>query len=73
MLERQLDIQADRLAPGVAGAAVGRLHNAWTSAGGHHEAMPPRFQGLGPLRQHVGKPAGVFVVAGHFNSGFGTA
>src|SRR6185503_5547394 len=39
LLERQPDVEADRLAARLAGAAVGRLHDARAAAGGDDEPM----------------------------------
>ncbi len=39
LLGREPDVEADRLAPGLLRAPVGRLHDAGAAAGGHHEAV----------------------------------
>lgn len=71
LLEGQLDVEADALATGLVGAKVGGFHDAGSSAGGDNEAVPAGGNLDGPLGQHVGELARVFVVAGHVNAGLG--
>src|SRR5450631_1319404 len=71
LLERQLDIQADRLSSGFVGAEVGGFHNAGTSAGGDDEAAAAGGDLNGPRGQHVREAARVLVVAGHIDGGLG--
>ena len=54
LLERQADVQADRLAAGLVRAAVGGLHDARTAAGRHDEAVMRRCRAP---RDHVGQHA----------------
>ena len=63
LLERQADVEADALAAGLVGAAVGRLHDAGTAARADHEAVPRRFERQAPHRQLVRQLARVLVVA----------
>ena len=71
LFEGQLDVEADGLAAGLEGAAVGGLHDAGTSAGGDDEAVAAAGQRVGPLGDHAAELAGVLVVAGHLDGGEG--
>ncbi len=51
LLERQPDVQPDRLAARLVRAAVGRLHDARPAARGDHEAVVLRLERHAPRRQ----------------------
>src|SRR5882724_1379880 len=72
LLEGQIDVKSDRLTAGFLGAEIRALHNARTSAGGHDETVALGWDLNGPLGEHVGKAAGVFVVASHVYTSLGT-
>ena len=65
LLERQLDVEADALAAGLEGAAVGRFHDAGTAARADHEAVVLEAERQAPLGQQMGQAPGVLVVARH--------
>src|SRR5579872_845342 len=69
LLERKLNIESDALAACFKSAAVGGLHDAGPSAGGHDKAVTAGGDGDRPLGQHVSEFARVFVVAGHVDVG----
>ena len=71
LLEGQADVEADGLAAGLVGAAIGRFHDARTAAGGDHEAMAPRRNAFGPVGEQLRQAARIFVVAGHLDGGHG--
>ena len=71
LLKGEHDVEADCLAAGLPGTAICRLHDAGTAARGDDEAAAATGKLHGPLGNHVGEGAGVFVVAGHFDGGFG--
>ena len=52
-------------------SAVGRLHNAGASAGGHDETAAPRGDVRRPLGQQMSQAARVLVIARHVNGRFG--
>src|SRR6185295_13169336 len=58
------DVQADRLAAALAGAAVGGLHDAGAAARRHHEAVVLRLQRLRPRGEQPRQLARLLVVAG---------
>ena len=66
LLIRQPDIQADSLAAGFEGAAVGGFHDPWTAARSHHKAAALVGQLHGPFGQLVGEFARFFVITRHF-------
>ena len=67
LLERQADVQADRLAAGFARAAVGRFHDAGAAARGDDEAVVLRLQRVTPCRQQPRQLSRVLVVARPFD------
>ena len=69
LLERQLDIEPDRLAAGLPRAAVGGLHDARAAARGHDKPVPSPGQTLRPLRHHARQLARVLVVVRHLDRG----
>ena len=71
LLERQLDVEPDRLRASFPGAAVGRLHNAGAAARGNDEAVPRPGQRPGPGGDHAREGARVLVEACHLDRGLG--
>src|SRR6185295_20073246 len=65
--ERQPDVEADRLAARLAGAAVGRLHDAGAAAGGDDEPMVLGLEAQGPGGEQAGQLARLLVVARPFH------
>ena len=63
LLERQADVQPDRLASRFARAAVGRFHDAGAAAGGDDEAVVRGGERQAPLRQHPRELARILVKA----------
>src|SRR5271157_3018557 len=72
LLEWEVDVHPDGLAPGLGRAEVGGLHNARPSAGADHETMALLADGLRPLGYKISQPAGIFVVACHLHVGPGS-
>ena len=63
LLHGQANVEADGFAVGVARAAVGGFHDAGSTACGNDEAVPSRRDLRGPLGQHFGELARIFVIA----------
>src|SRR5262249_23281458 len=63
LLERQPDVQADRLPAAFAGAAVGGLHDPGAAARRDDETVILRLQRLGPRREQPRELARLLVVA----------
>ena len=71
LLKGQIDVEADGLSARFVGAEVGRFHDAGAAAGGDDKAMALGGDLRRPFGEHVGEPAGVFVVASHIDGGLG--
>ena len=70
LLERQADVESDRLAPGFGRPSIRRLHDPRTAARGHHKPMPPARKRPGPARQQTRQRPGVFVKGRHVHRSF---
>ena len=63
LLERQADVEADALAAGLVGAAIGGLHDAGPAARADDEAVARFLERQAPFREQVRELARVLVVA----------
>jgi len=56
------DIETDIFAARVGCPAIGGFHNAGSAAGANHVAIGSVAESFGPLGDHFGQRAGVFVI-----------